>query len=412
LQNRRTMISEWFGKLDESPTLDALFKEIDKAASSTEIDIGFGVDQKVESFLGFHSVLKSLFESSSYKRLIALWQDEQNESPGIVLEIVQVLTKLAIAVDGDGIIKKLNVGLFSGKANTLIDQLDLKNIFRMSTEHITTETITKLLASRKVVVGKSEQVSVEALKNNLFRELLEMIFDYSDLVSEYWSYLYKPKADWNKFSKMATLLYSIREYIVSAQTSFNVVSKFGYYDDLRELKEYFEISCVATTNYSNLLKEKSPEIKPLYLHGNVDEVLDPYTHEIRARDAPENDNTFTVPFLLTQSSYKPIAAIESAERFVDFYRSASESDIVAVIGFGFNDDDGHINAIIRKLSTGLVNDMKYKPRIVIFDYDHDSAKILHKLRMSELPVNAKIVPIDGARVVTDSGINWLLYLLQ
>ena len=88
------------------------------------------------------------------------------------------------------------------------------------------------------------------------------------------------------------------------------------------------------------------------MNGSINDEYDPYKNAII-----ENSNNqrsagpahITVPFLFTQSGIKPLTSITMSERYVNLYNSFFACDAIAVIGFGFNTDDGHINGLFREL---------------------------------------------------------------
>lgn len=53
--------------------------------------------------------------------------------------------------------------------------------------------------------------------------------------------------------------------------------------------------------------------------------------------------------MFTQSGIKPLTSVGMSRKYVELYDHFIESDIVCVIGYGFNGDDGHINGMFRSL---------------------------------------------------------------
>ena len=240
---------------------------------------------------------------------------------------------------------------------------------------------------------------------SLLEKLYEQVFDYQILMDIYFSYLYRPKSDWSKFCMIVTFLHQVQQYIADKRDEcLKKNHNQGYYHDLIAAAEHFQISAIATTNYTELISDYYPQGKHLvqYLNGSVDEFYDPYHNQIVAEKNTNDLQYFTVPLLFTQSAVKPLTALTISQRYVDTFNKLKESDIVCAIGFGFNGDDGHINSIFRTLLEEPSPNGS-RPKVVIMDYQgKNSAEYYSKrLRLRETSnENLLVYSIDKQRQVT------------
>ena len=128
----------------------------------------------------------------------------------------------------------------------------------------------------------------------------------------------------------------------------------SYYKILRELLDGYPLKkdvYFTTTNYTEIA-EKVLGREVTYLHGNLNWFED-YEH-LRVYDCKKDDDyqqalnhTKTlIPFILIPSGIKPIICTKQIESFYNFVNSLSCSDVLCVVGYKFNSEDNHINAII------------------------------------------------------------------
>ncbi|EPJ2749171.1 hypothetical protein [Vibrio parahaemolyticus] len=199
-----------------------------------------------------------------------------------------------------------------------------------------------------------------------------------------------------------------KRYISSIAEKFNdrIINGDGYYHDVVKLKNKHEIKSVGTTNYNNFIGTITGE-DVYYLNGSVDDCYDPYLNTIVSSDVSLDAQHFTVPFLFTQIGIKPLTSIKMSERYVHLYNNLKESDIIAVIGYGFNVDDGHINGLFRSC---IEDEGK---ELVIFHYMNDFSSesdlklkehYQEKLRLKDHS-GITIIKVDRDRKTPD-GIIW------
>lgn len=81
-----------------------------------------------------------------------------------------------------------------------------------------------------------------------------------------------------------------------------------------------------------------------------------------------------------------------SRRYVDLFDSFKNSDAIISIGFGFNQDDGHINGLFRELIE------VYNKKLIVVDISADESKtqkeIKKKLRVGTNGGNIIVVSID------------------
>lgn len=147
----------------------------------------------------------------------------------------------------------------------------------------------------------------------------------------------------------------------------------SYYKILREIADNGNAGriYVATTNYTEIAEKVLNNKKVAYLHGNLNWFED-YKH-LRVYDCKENENykqalghvETLMPFILIPSGIKPIICTKQVESFHNFINNLQSSDVLCVVGYRFNSEDNHINAIITEW---LHNEDK---KLVYFNYNRD-----------------------------------------
>ncbi|MBF1043589.1 MAG: hypothetical protein HXL07_03800 [Candidatus Nanosynbacter sp.] len=231
----------------------------------------------------------------------------------------------------------------------------------------------------------------------ILEEIFSSVLDYKSLIDSNWRYIYSPKSDWGKFTKISIFLITVKNYIKNISDNCNV--KDGYYNDLKDAK--FELGYVATTNYSDLI-EKELEHKVVFLNGSINEWYDPYLNIIERTS--DLNGKFKLPLIFTQSGTKPMTAVSKSCEYVDLYRNWQEMDGIVIIGFGFNKDDEHINAILRTL---VDDDNK---NIYVVHKDLERAEVIKRLRITKNMSNINICKVDNYTTRKIGGLSWVEYI--
>lgn len=235
------------------------------------------------------------------------------------------------------------------------------------------------------------------------KKLLEKIFtialDYQSLIDGSYRYLFSPKTDWAKFCKISIFLMCVKDYLVTKadEQRSKIMEQEGFYQDIKKLSSDTTIEAIGTTNYNNFIESVDSSLSVIYLNGSVNDEYDPYKNAI-IQSSPigtdESNIHITVPFLFTQSGIKPLTSITMSKRYVDLYNSFSSCDIIAVVGFGFNADDGHINGLFREL-------IENGKKVIIFSYKSNNLnEYKEKLRLDSSR-NMQVISINDSRKVNN-----------
>jgi hypothetical protein len=236
---------------------------------------------------------------------------------------------------------------------------------------------------------------------NIIENIYSSVLDYKSLIDSNWHYLYCPREEWAKFCKINIFLYTVREYIKS-QIEAIKTNNDGYYHDLKlQIKnESIQTTTIATTNY-NVFIEEVLKKDICYLNGSTNLWYDPYLNRIGEKEQLDKKEIhLLVPLLFTQSGTKPMTCIEMSRKYVKMYDDFKSSDLIYIIGFGFNSDDEHINGILRTLI-----DIDNKQIVVI---DRDCRNSVNNIAKKLKTVNSKnihLIKVDEKR--SNSNINWL-----
>ncbi len=268
--------------------------------------------------------------------------------------------QLLVGAHGQDLVQRLNQELFEAAPDDIPIFDDISGMFRLEFSRAGLTALELLLEERRTF-----QVDGDAPLNDLLcavaQQVLENIFttvlDYQSLIDSHFRYLYSPKTEWAKFTKMVVFLRATRTYIVNQLLAAGELPGQGYYHDLMRCGEIdIEISAVGTANYNNLIESISEQLgldipEVMHLNGSVNDYYDPYKNSVITVDSSETvpSDHVLVPFILTQSGLKPLTSVDMSRRYVGLFDSLRESDAIAVIGYGFNIDDSHINGLFRKL---------------------------------------------------------------
>ncbi|EID1350194.1 hypothetical protein LA809_003014, partial [Enterococcus faecalis] len=260
---------------------------------------------------------------------------------------------------GQKLVSQLNEELFEKAPTTVNIFDDISGIFNINYSSVGKVGMEIVINQTREPVDKNTDI------NKIFIELgktiLEQIYsqtlDYQSLIDSHFRYLYNPKSQWAKFTKIAVFLYTVQRYIKN-QTNIDedkIKNGPGFYHDLIDIQNDFDLHAIGTTNYNSLIMDIFQEnnIKNLnvyHLNGSVKDYYDPYKNRIINNLCEVKDREqIVVPFIFTQSGVKPLTSITMSQRYVELYEKFKECDSIAIIGYGFNGDDGHINGMFRSL---------------------------------------------------------------
>lgn len=117
----------------------------------------------------------------------------------------------------------------------------------------------------------------------------------------------------------------------------------------RAVEKYKDIQfAFCTTNYTRIAETVIGHEKSFsYIHGRMDLFENLVTKEVKTLDKfAESDIVF--PFLAIRSGIKPIINSTQIKEWNKFVNDLDDSDVLIIVGYGFNNDDEHITNLIRE----------------------------------------------------------------
>lgn len=349
--------------------------------------------------------LDGLFGSeyfSAYMDIIRQGGFSEGYSDNVTM-LIRSLIELLIGALGKELVNTLNSNIFKKAPDDVALFDDIGGIFSLDFRRVGLDAFEHLLKEKPFNIRSQELIKNvsdnQYVAYQFLLRLFELVFssvaDYQALVDSHFSYLYQPKKEWGKFCKITTFLFTVHRYM-SEQVK-QCSNNQGYYEDVKGSSE-LDIKAMATSNYTDFISRTGCS-DILHLNGELSDWYDPYKNEI----TNESNNVFKVPLLFTQSGTKPLTSISMSRRYIEYYDASKKSDVIIVIGYGFNADDGHINTLLRS----LIDDEDKK--LVVLDYNCNDVgqrkkEILRSLRCDKKS-NIHVVSVDAERLV--DGKSWL-----
>jgi len=394
LENKRYMILSFVRDFDNKAkallkTDDFKTLEIDKCFQ--DITKETPENYYLNNDIAMHQFLNdqiNLFSSTYFSLFMKVIQTKEKDTLNLK-KIIRAFIELWIGAIGQEFLQDINTNIFQTKNDTFSLDIfsDFTDFFSFNSKHISCLDILYSNNNFECKETSSNYNKITFFAFKLLIQLLESSIDYQELVDSYYNYLYKPQSEWTKFCKISTFLYGVQKYITKNEKIYKEKAKEdGYYADLRNFpSDSYELH-IGTTNYNRLI-----EGEVFYLNGSVDDYYDPYQNKILTTEENKKSEHITVPLLFTQSGIKPITSVSMTLRYSQYYNNLKNSDLIAVLGFGFNSDDGHINCLFREL-------VLQKKKIFIFDHGNKGKRFyLDKLRLEEDYETLKVMPIDSQR---------------
>lgn len=362
----------------------------------------------------------NLFESEFYSAVLDVIRQDGDTTQ--IEKYASSILQLLIGAYGQELVQRVNQEIFTEAPDDLSIFDDITGMFRLEFDRIGNTALDLLLKSG-VRQPLGEDASIHDILLSLLRETLELLFtevlDYQALIDSHWRYLYSPREDWAKFTKMVIFLNSTRNYMKKQLEDNFSKDAIGYYHEMDILNSgNNQIIGIGTANYNNLVEKiagKSVDKRIIYhLNGSLNDFYNPYKNFIKEDwgEAVPIDQIY-VPFMLTQSGVKPLSSINMSRRYVEFYDRLKAVDAIVAIGYNFNVDDNHINGLFRQ----LVEDESRTLFWVVLngsDTELDRKKYLEE--MIRLPTSTRrrvhIVRVDGKTRKTDAGKIWADAILE
>ena len=297
-----------------------------------------------------------LFESEFYSAVLDVIRKEGDTTQ--IEKYATSILQLLIGAYGQELVQKVNQEIFTEAPDDLTIFDDISGLFRLEFDKIGNTALELLLKSGAKTEINDESTLADMILA-LLREVLEILFtevlDYQSLIDSHWRYLYSPREDWAKFTKMVIFLNTTRNYMVKQLEGKVDTDSTGYYHDLLPMIEAgHEVSAIGTANYNNLVEEiagdKVSSESIYHLNGSVNDFYNPYKNTvISCPDGSAPTDQIHVPFMLTQSGVKPLTSINMSRRYVELFDKLKAGEAIVGIGYNFNIDDNHINGLFRQL---------------------------------------------------------------
>jgi hypothetical protein len=420
LENKRSSIISYLRHFDENVNIivERLYiqgLDIDKVFENVlQVEIGkfnYGQEIRLNSMLG--ADLNGIFATNYFSALLRLIQIENvsHDFKKDIKSITRTILELLIGSLGEELIHRLNDGIFEKSPDTIDLFDDLGAIFSLDYSNTGMRGLELLIENEEkniLELHDDEEILLQ-FGMLILEDIFSRALDYQTLIDTNWRYIYNPKTDWGKFSKIIIFLYTVRRYIVSmAEQSREKIAKGnGYYHDIIQLKDTYEVTAVGTTNYNSFIEEIIQK-EVFYLNGSVNDYYDPYLNKIVSEEENTYKKHIIIPFLFTQSGIKPLTSVKMSERYVSLYNSFKEADIICVCGFAFNADDGHINGMFRE----LIEDCN--KTVTILHYTEESNNSIRtikkeyqrKLRLESIK-GINIILVDSKRFDINKNHMWL-----
>lgn len=346
----------------------------------------------------------SLFESHYYSAMLDVVKAADNSDD--LRRYVTAFLQLLIGAHGQDLVRKLNEELFETAPDDLPIFDDVTGMFRLEFDRIGS-TALELLLEEKRTFDTSENSDAASLFCGIAQRVLERIFtcvlDYQKLIDDHFRYLFSPKTEWAKFTKMAVFLKIAQDYIKQQAPDIEEIPSSGYYHDLAGFAQSHDFSAIGTANYNSLLTPifeqqqlALPEV--IHLNGSVNDYYNPYKNTVVTTEnfGELDSGQLHVPFILTQSGLKPLTSVTMSRRYVQLFDAYNESDAIVVVGFGFNKDDSHINGLFRELIENHGKKLFVVNRDVDGTAEEQQRALRKRLRIANsFSRSVTVVPVDS-----------------
>ncbi|KAB7706404.1 hypothetical protein GBN32_14990 [Plesiomonas shigelloides] len=356
-----------------------------------------------------------LFGSEFYSAILSVIGNRDNTAD--LQRYAGAFLQLLVGAHGQDLVQKLNQELFEAAPDNIPIFDDVTGMFKLEFSRAGLTALELLLEPKREYNIESGSINdlLCALSQQLIENIFTTVLDYQSLIDSHFRYLFSPKTEWAKFSKMVVFLRTTRAYIVKQLENAGDLPNKGYYHDLKRCNELgIEIGAIGTANYNNLVENIAAELDyeiPMvhHLNGGVCDYYNPYKNSVISceTDSEIPQEQIHVPFILTQSGLKPLTSVDMSRRYVGLFDKYKSCDAIVVIGYGFNIDDSHINGLFRQL---IEDDDKTLYWICLNtdgSAESQKSKLIKKLRISSSNRNkVYTIPVCPSERLID-GRNWL-----
>ena len=356
-----------------------------------------------------------LFGSESYSAILSGISNSENSAD--LQRYAGAFLQLLVGAHGQDLVQRLNQELFVSAPDDIPIFDDVTGMFKLEFSRAGLTALELLLEKRRtydIETGTACDL-LSAISQQVLENIFTTVLDYQSLIDSHFRYLFSPKTEWAKFSKMVIFLRATREYIKNQLEEVGDLPNSGYYHDLEKCGELgIEISAIGTSNYNNLVEKISADLNfsiptVQHLNGGVTDYYNPYKNSVISEPDPNQvpEDQIYVPFVLTQSGLKPLTSVDMSRRYVGLFDQYSECDSIVVVGYGFNIDDSHINGLFRK----LIEEMGKQLHWICLESDgpaeNQKRSLVKRLRIApDYRELINVVPVDH-RSRSTGGENWL-----
>ncbi len=405
LENKRQQIIDFLNSFDDQ------VDEIKKQFSDHNIDIDEKFNELTDKRVGdviFSQEVKlndalggsiCLFGSTYFSAILQVLESKAQGNDawiGDLKNIVRSFIELLIGAVGEDFLHRINDSIFEKKPDSIDIFDDFCGYFKFDYKRISGLDYILDGRSQGITEAMSSGQAVVEFSRRILEEIFVVALDYQSLIDSYYRYLFTPKTDWAKFCKIAIFLMTVRRYITDNQKEAKkkVTEGPGYYQDIAAIKDQAEVKVIGTTNYNTFVKDVT-NMPSTFLNGSIDDYYDPYRNKIISKEKADNSGQICVPFLFTQSGIKPLTSVSMSRRYVELFDHFAECDVIGVVGFGFNSDDGHINGLFRELIE------EKQKKVAVLHYPATSQTKYHeKLRIAATE-NLVILNVSADRKVNE-----------
>lgn len=154
--------------------------------------------------------------------------------------IVRAYLELLVGAIGQSLVSQLNEELFTAAPDELSVFDDLSGIFSLNYQGVGQIGMEIVIEELPIEIDDStEGLTVfRELGRSILEEIYCQAMDYQALIDSHFRYLYNPKAQWAKFSRIAIFLHTVQRYITNhvRVDQTRILEGPGYYHDLINLK--------------------------------------------------------------------------------------------------------------------------------------------------------------------------------
>lgn len=361
-----------------------------------------------------------LFGSEYYSAMLDLIKNN-NQSDDLRRYVTSFL-QLLVGAHGQALVQKLNQELFEAAPDDLPIFDDISGMFKLEFNRVGSTALELLLEEHRDfdISESANSLSIFcAIAQKFLENLFTSVLDYQKLIDDHFRYIFSPKTEWAKFTRMVIFLNIARDYISNQAPDLNQLNPAGYYHDLKNLRDGLEIAAIGTANYNNILNQVANAIDlslpPIqHLNGSTRDYYNPYKNNViscEESDSVPNEQIY-VPFILTQSGIKPLTSVAMSRRYVQLFDAYKNSDAIIVVGFGFHKDDSHINGLFRELIETEDKILYWINRDSEGSEQEQQRNLMKKLRLSQdCRQRVKVVPVNSStRMINDQP--WLDHVVS